>query len=205
VLLGAASVFVIPKNNAFGVGVLAGFLVLLEGRKAVAEILVQGDRTRLHPESPGCRQRVSSKARFPARARMRHAPVAKFNVVQRRVTGIPSFRFAVRWTRAGKIVLRNLAVCSGFLVRPKLGWLLTKMALGTRNDPELCGVFPLGKKRQEESQIGNQRRSHHRALDPSLPLRNGGVSDLPRISRTQEIAGTSDRQDGKSGRPRQSK
>ena len=190
VLLGAASVFVIPKNNAFGVGVLAGFLVLLEGRKAVAEILVQGDRTRLHPESPGCRQRVSSKARFPTRARMRNAPVAKFNVVQRRVTGIPSFRFAVR---------------SGFLVRPKLGWLLTKMTLGTRDDPELCGVFPLGKKRQEESQIGNQRRSHHRALDPSLPLRNGGVSDLPRISRTQEIAGTSDRQDGKSGRPRQSK
>ena len=136
---------------------------------------------------------------------MRNAPVAKFNVVQRRVTGIPSFRFAVRWTRAGKIVLRNLAVRSGFLVRPKLGWLLTKMTLGTRDDPELCGVFPLGKKRQEESQIGNQRRSHHRALDPSLPLRNGGVSDLPRISRTQEIAGTSDRQDGKSGRPRQSK
>jgi hypothetical protein len=29
VLLGAASVFVIPKNNAFGVGILAGFLVLL--------------------------------------------------------------------------------------------------------------------------------------------------------------------------------
>ena len=29
VLLGAASVFVIPKSNAFGVGVLAGFLVLL--------------------------------------------------------------------------------------------------------------------------------------------------------------------------------
>ena len=81
----------------------------------MAEILVQGDRTRLHPESPGCRQRVSSKARFPARARMRNAPVAKFNVVQRRVTGIPSFRFAVR---------------SGFLVRPKLGWLLTKNGPG---------------------------------------------------------------------------
>ncbi|MEY2603776.1 MAG: hypothetical protein QOH31_1557 [Verrucomicrobiota bacterium] len=28
-LLGAASVFIIPKSNAFGVGVLAGFLVLL--------------------------------------------------------------------------------------------------------------------------------------------------------------------------------
>ncbi|MGA8478609.1 MAG: hypothetical protein WB696_11675 [Chthoniobacterales bacterium] len=29
VLLGAASVFVIPKNNNFGIGVLAGFLVFL--------------------------------------------------------------------------------------------------------------------------------------------------------------------------------
>jgi len=29
VLLGAASVIVIPKDNAFGVGILAGFLVLL--------------------------------------------------------------------------------------------------------------------------------------------------------------------------------
>jgi len=47
VLLGAASVFVIPKNNAFGVGVLAGFLVLLEGRKAVAEILVPGGSNKI--------------------------------------------------------------------------------------------------------------------------------------------------------------
>src|SRR5258705_3403917 len=138
-----------------------------------------GNRTRLHPESPGCRQRVGSKARFPARARMRNAPIAKFNVVQRCVTGIPSFRFGARWTRAGKIVLRHLAVRSGFLVRPKLGWLFTKMALGTRNDTELCSVFPPGKKCQEESQISNERRSHHRAFYPSLPLRDSGVSDLP--------------------------
>jgi hypothetical protein len=87
---------------------------------------------------------------------MRNAPIAKFNVVQRCVTGIPSFRFGVRWTRAGKIILRHLAVRSGFLVRPELGWLFTKMALGTRNDTELCGVFPPGKKRQEESQIGSR-------------------------------------------------
>jgi len=134
---------------------------------------------------------------------MRNAPIAKFNVAQRCVTRIPSFGFGARWTTAGKIVLRHLAVRSGLLVCPKLGWLFTKMALGTRNDSQLCGVFPPGKKRQEESQIDNDRRSQHRAFYPGVPLRDGGVSDLPGISRTQRIAGTSDRQNGEIGRPRQ--
>jgi hypothetical protein len=103
--------------------------------------------------------------------------------------GIASFRFSVRWARAGKVVLRPLAVLTGFPVRPKLDWLFAKMALGTCNDPELCGVFPPGKKRQEESQIGHERRSHHRAFYPGLPLRDSGVSNLPGIGRTQRIAG----------------
>src|SRR5258707_5249343 len=137
------------------------------------------DRARSHPESPGCRQRVSSKARLPARARMRNASIAELDVGQRCVTGIASFRFSVRWARAGKVVLRPLAVLTGFPVRPKLDWLFAKMALGTCNDPELCGVFPPGKKRQEESQIGHERRSHHRAFYPGLPLRDSGVSNLP--------------------------
>lgn len=122
------------------------------------------DRTRSHPKSPGFRQRVSSKARFPTRAGMCDAPIAKFNVGQRCVTGIASFRFSVRWTKAGEIVLRHLAVRTGFPVRPKPRWLFTKMALGTGNDPELCGVFPPEKKPQEESRIGHERRSHHRAF-----------------------------------------